>query len=244
MRDPRAIRSLLFLLAAATFGLQPFSAFCNEPAPATPEKDAKQNAAQRTPGSNLPKVPFAGEPRDSAEAPDAEKATKDNPKQQAPLSIPFVEGYDSLDLKIPDFDSTTGVLKSFFSIGALRRLDDKHVEIRQSFVGLYKPDGSVDLSVDVTKASLDRFTRKLTSRVPVIIWSDEFQITGATMELDTVSKEAKLGGPVRVLIYQAGGESNGGLDDVEPAEKKDASRADPQERQSPDASGVKRDKIK
>lgn len=149
-----------------------------------------------------------------------------------------------MDLKIPDFDSTTGALKSFFSIGALRRLDDKHVEIRQSFLGLYKPDGSMDLSVEVTKASLDRFTRQISSQVPVIIWSDEFQITGATMELDTVSKEAKLGGPVRVLLYKAKSDDDDGLETSGPTEQTGASLTEQQKGQSPDATGVKKNKIK
>lgn len=272
MREQLAIRCLSFSLAAATFVLQPLSAFCSEPVPANPatsEKDAKQNAAQKTQVSNLPKMSFDGQPegstktanaptapdtakkQDSEKAPlitvekqQAEKAAEDNPKQPAPLSIPFIEGYDSLDLKIPDFDANTGALKSFFSIGALRRLDDKHVEIRQSFLGLYKPDGSVDLSVDVTKASLDRFTRKLSSRVPVIIWSDEFQVTGATMELDTVSKEAKLGGPVRVLIYKGERDADDDLDAIGPAGKTVPSQAEPQGSRSPDPSGVKKDNIK
>ena len=272
MRDQRAIRSLFFSLAAATSALQPSSAFCNEPVPANPatsEKGTKQNAAQKTPVSALPKISFDDRPGEATKAPDAsnapdtpstakeqdskktqpvekqqsEKTAEDSPKPPPPLSIPFIEGYDSLDLKIPDFDSTTGALKSFFSIGALRRLDDTHLEIRQSFLGLYKPDGSVDLSVDVTIASLDRFTRKLSSSVPVIIWSDEFQVTGATMELDTVSKEAKLGGPVRVLIYKGERDADDGLDANGPSGETGASQAEPQGGRSPDAPGAKKDKI-
>jgi hypothetical protein len=269
MRDKLAIRSLFFPLAAATFILQPFSAVCSESNPAMSEKDAKQKSAQKTPVSNLPKLSLSSQPEgapkalttppapstakehDSKKTPPVpaekqplEKAAEDNPKQPAPLSIPFIEGYDSLDLKIPDFDASTGALKSFFSIGALRRLDDKHVEIRQSFLGLYKADGSVDLSVDVTKASLDRFTRKLSSRVPVIIWSDKFQVTGSTMELDTVSKEAKLGGPVRVLIYKGERDADDGLDATGPAGETVTSEAKSQGSRSPDSSGAKEDKIK
>ena len=272
MRDKLAIRSLVFPLAAATFVLQPFSAVCSESAPANPktsEKDAKQKSAQKTTVSNLPKLSLSGQPEGAPKAPTTppapstakehdskktppvpaekqplEKAAEDNPKQPAPLSIPFIEGYDSLDLKIPDFDASTGALKSFFSIGALRRLDDKHVEIRQSFLGLYKADGSVDLSVDLTKASLDRFTRKLSSRVPVIIWSDKFQVTGSTMELDTVSKEAKLGGPVRVLIYKGERDADDGLDATGPAGETVTSEAESQGSRSPDSSGAKKDKIK
>ena len=269
MRDKLAIRSLFFPLAAATFVLQPFSAVCIESNPAMSEKDAKQKSAQKTTVSNLPKLSLSGQPEGAPKAPTTppapntakehdlkkippvpaekqplEKAAEDNPKQPAPLSIPFIEGYDSLDLKIPDFDASTGALKSFFSIGALRRLDDKHVEIRQSFLGLYKADGSVDLSVDLTKASLDRFTRKLSSRVPVIIWSDKFQVTGSTMELDTVSKEAKLGGPVRVLIYKGERDADDGLDATGPAGETVTSEAESQGSRSPDSSGAKKDKIK
>jgi hypothetical protein len=225
----RVIRFLVCLSAAALpFAaalLLPRVANAAEAATKDAANAAKPAPPART--SQLPKMSFDGQPQSEppSKSPGESKpdsAPKERPKktpapdekpapeqgessktgQPSPLSIPFVEGYDSLGLKIPDFDPVSGALKSWYSIGTLRRLDDKIVELRDSYLELYKTDGSKEVSMDLPKASLDRFTRKLESKVPVFIWSDDFHITGATMELDTVSKEASLGGPVHVLIYQ------------------------------------------
>jgi hypothetical protein len=261
----RVIRFLVFLSAAAL--TLPQGAHAAEDA----AKAGKTGAPPRA--SQLPKMSFDGQPQNEAPSkspgepkPDtAPKTTsKESPKktpaseekpapeqneggktsQPSPLSIPFVEGYDSLGLKIPDFDPVSGSLKSWYSIGTLRRLDDKFVELRDSYLELYKSDGSKEVSMDLPKASLDRFTRKVESKVPVAIWSDDFHITGATMELDTVSKEARLGGPVHVLIYQFKDDPSE-KDDAE--ETRDAAgganRGEPQTGEVRGAAAVKGEKI-
>ncbi len=208
-------------------------------APSKPPAEPKpENAPKTSPNERPKKTPASeGEP--------APKQNEDSKTAQpSPLSIPFVEGYDSLGLKIPDFDPVSGSLKSWYSIGTLRRLDDKIVELRDSYLELYKTDGSREVSMDLPKASLDRFTRKLESKVPVAIWSDDFHITGATMELDTVSKEARLGGPVHVLIYQFKDDPSEG---DEAKKTRDAaggaSRSEPQTDEARDAAAVKGEKI-
>ena len=264
MHKLRVIRFLVFIYAAAL--TLPQGAHAAEDA----AKAGKTGAPPRA--SQLPKMSFDGQPQNEAPSkspgePKPDTAPKTTPKesikktpaseekpaeqneggktnQPSPLSIPFVEGYDSLGLKIPDFDPVSGALKSWYSIGTLRRLDDKIVELRDSYLELYKTDGAKEMSMDLPKASLDRFTRKVESKVPVFIWSNDFQITGATMELDTVSKEASLGGPVHVLIYQFKDEPSEG-DDAE--ETRDATgganRGEPQTGEARGAAAVKGEKI-
>jgi hypothetical protein len=234
-------------------------------------EDAANAGKTGTPprASQLPKMSFDGQPQNEVPSkPPAEPKLEITPKessgknsasaeksaseqneggktnQPSPLSIPFVEGYDSLGLKIPDFDPVSGALKSWYSIGTVRRLDDKIVELRDSYLELYKTDGSKEMSMDLPKAFLDRFTRKVESKVPVFIWSNDLQITGATMELDTVSKEASLGGPVHVLIYQFKDEPSEG-DDAE--ETRDtaggANRGEPQTGEARGAAAGKGEKI-
>jgi hypothetical protein len=260
----RVIRFLVFLSAAAL--TLPQGAHAAEDAAKAGKKGAPPRASQ------LPKMSFDGQPQNEApskspgepkpdtapkttskESPKTTPASEEKPapeqneggktSQPSPLSIPFVEGYDSLGLKIPDFDPVSGALKSWYSIGTLRRLDDKFVELRDSYLELYKSDGSKEVSMDLPKASLDRFTRKVESKVPVAIWSDDFHITGATMELDTVSKEASLGGPVHVLIYQFKDEPSEG--DAE--ETRDAAggptRGEPQPGEGRGAASSKGEKI-
>ena len=121
-------------------------------------------------------------------------------KESSPMAIPLVQGYDSFGLNIPDLDET-GKLRSIFVIGAVSRVDDRNVEIRDSFLETYKEDGSRDFSIDLPKATLDRFTRVLVAKVPVTIRREEFELHGATMEFNTATHEGGLGGPVKMVIY-------------------------------------------
>lgn len=118
----------------------------------------------------------------------------------APLAIPLVQGYDSFGLSLPDHD-LEGRLRSVFVIGAISRIDDRNVEIRESFLETYADDGSPELSIELPKATLDRFTRVLVAKTPVTLRKAEFELKGASLEFNTLTKEGGLGGPVQMTIY-------------------------------------------
>jgi hypothetical protein len=127
----------------------------------------------------------------------------DHEKQvPTPLAIPLVQGYDSFGLNLPDHDQE-GRLRSLFVIGAISRVDDRNVEIRESFLETYGEDGSPELSIELPKAVLDRFTRVLVAKTPVTLRRAEFELRGASLEFNTVTKEGGLGGPVQMTIYSA-----------------------------------------
>lgn len=134
-----------------------------------------------------------------APAPEGKTAAPD-PVNEAPLSIPLLQGYDSFGLSLPDHDAT-GRLRSLFVIGAISRVDDRTVEIRDSFLETYRENGGLDLSIEMPKAKLDRFTRVLASKTPVVIRREEFELKGATMEFNTLTREGGLGGAVEMVIY-------------------------------------------
>lgn len=118
----------------------------------------------------------------------------------APLVIPLVQGYDTFGINLPDYD-VQGRLRSLFVIGAISRLDDRSVEIRESFLETYSEDGSPEFSIDLPRAVLDRFTRVLVAKTPVTLRKAEFELKGASLEFNTVTKEGGLGGPVLMTIY-------------------------------------------
>jgi hypothetical protein len=111
-----------------------------------------------------------------------------------------VQGYDSFGLSLPDHD-LGGRLRSLFVIGAISRIDDRNVEIRESFLETYAEDGSPEFSLELPKATLDRFTRVLVAKTPVTLRKAEFELKGASLEFNTVTKEGGLGGPVQMTIY-------------------------------------------
>lgn len=134
----------------------------------------------------------------------------------SPLAIPLVQGFDSFGLSIPDHDPE-GRLRSLFVIGAISRVDDRNVEIRESFLETYAEDGSPEFSLELPKAVLDRFTRVLLAKTPVTLRKAEFELKGASLEFNTVTKAGGLGGPVQMTIY------NGEV--AAPQKKKDSSSA-------------------
>lgn len=134
-----------------------------------------------------------------------------------PISIPLVEGFPSFGVRLPDLDEQ-GKLRSFFSIGSVSRVNEREVEIKDSVVETYAADGSREMSIELPEARLDRMTRVLVAHVPVTIRRDEFEVTGATMEFNTVTREGGLGGPVRMLLYNLDSSKGGEKEAPKPEE--------------------------
>ena len=158
--------------------------------PATPPAQSKDWGARLPTGAKAPLEAL----------PEAVPAPAKPAAEPPPMAIPIVQGYDSFGLSIPDLDEA-GRLRSIFVIGAVSRVDDRNVEIRDSFLETYKDDGSRDFSIELKKATLDRFTRVLVAKVPVTIRREEFEVRGESMEFNTTTREGGLGGPVKMVIY-------------------------------------------
>lgn len=197
------------------FGWLPALAACVGPvcsaAPAPVAVEAGSAGLQARPKDWGARLPLAADKAPLAKAADKAPLAKDAAAPAAepsPMAIPLVQGYDSFGLTIPDLDET-GRLRSIFVIGAVSRVDDRSVEIRESFLETYKDDGSRDFSIELKKATLDRFTRVLVANVPVTIRRQEFEVRGETMEFNTATREGGLGGPVKMVIYNGlGGEAS------------------------------------
>lgn len=169
------------------------------PAPRIPVNGAPDSTSGRPPKRGVLQGPVRPLQKRGRHTLRAERTKKQGP---APLAIPLVQGYDSFGLNLPDHDPE-GRLRSLFVIGAISRVDDRNVEIRESFLETYGEDGSPDLSIELPKAVLDRFTRVLVAKTPVTLRRAEFELKGASLEFNTLTKEGGLGGPVQMTIYSA-----------------------------------------
>ncbi len=197
-------------IAAVVFGLLgglwgtclPLCGAPGAPVAATPEKRGAGSERDAQPadwGARLnvsPKGPTAAQKGANVAA----GASGGQSPGPTPLAIPLVQGYDSFGLSLPDHD-LEGRLRSLFVIGAISRIDDRNVEIRESFLETYAEDGSPEFSIELPKATLDRFTRVLVAKTPVTLRKAEFELKGASLEFNTVTKEGGLGGPVQMTIY-------------------------------------------
>lgn len=193
------------LFPTAAFLCQAFSV-SGAPAPVAPAPVAEAKSPATPPaqpkdwGARLPTVAKAPLEALPDSLPEAAPAPAKPAAEPPPMAIPIVQGYDSFGLSIPDLDEA-GRLRSIFVIGAVSRVDDRNVEIRDSFLETYKDDGSRDFSIELKKATLDRFTRVLVAKVPVTIRREEFEVRGESMEFNTTTREGGLGGPVKMVIY-------------------------------------------
>lgn len=164
------------------------------------ERMAEKPAVSEVEGKN--KIANPGD-ASGTEAGKSARRDEQKEKEERPLAIPLVEGFPSFGLRIPDMDDK-GRLRSIFVIGAVSRVNDREVQIKESYLETYGEDGSRDMGVELPEARLDLVSRVLVAKVPVTIRRDEFEVTGATMEFNTLTKEGGFGGPVKMRIFSSG----------------------------------------
>ena len=121
-------------------------------------------------------------------------------KKKPRLSLPIPSGHDSKVLKIPMFDGE-GKLDMTFNIGVATRLDEDHVKMADLHMETYAEDGSPAMSISLPTSVLNLNTRVISTTQHVRINRQDFEITGERMEFNTETKQGKLAGKVRMLIY-------------------------------------------
>lgn len=121
-------------------------------------------------------------------------------KEPEKLAFPVPVGHDSKGLKLPSFDAD-GKLKMLFNIGTATRINDKDVKMSDLQVQTYGEDGAPELSMDLPVSMFDLSTRVITARQKVKITREDFEITGNQMEFNTETRTGKLGGGVRMIIF-------------------------------------------
>lgn len=119
--------------------------------------------------------------------------------------VPIPKGHDSKGLKIPYFDSA-GKLQMTFNIGVASRLDDDRVQMADLQVETFDDGGASEMLIALPNSVLDLNTRVISAETHVKIWRADFELTGETIQFNTQTKQGKLGGGVRMLIYDLASE--------------------------------------
>jgi len=183
------MRSSRKLVAVFAGGLLSFGGVLAAPADA--EKEARKEAKR--------------EARDASKEAKAE-AKKDgaaragNSAGESKMMLPIPPGHDSKGLKVPYYDDQ-GALQMTFTIGVASRLDENRVKMNELQIETFAGDGSREMLIDLPKSLLDLSTRIITTNEGVTIRRSDFEITGQTMEFNTKTKEGRLSGRVRMLLY-------------------------------------------
>ena len=81
------------------------------------------------------------------------------------------------------------------------RLDDDRVKLEGTHFDFNQPDGKQDFHIVMPASILNLKTHMVTSDDPVEISTQEFALTGEKMEFNTLEREGRLIGRVRMVVH-------------------------------------------
>jgi hypothetical protein len=117
------------------------------------------------------------------------------------IVLPVAIGHDVRGLRLP-FRNDEGKVEFRLDVEWARRLDEQNVEMRSSVIqtynqDTYKPDAKVELKTSV----MNMDTSTIVSHDPVVISREDFRLTGDGMEFNTKTRQGKVIGNIRFIIY-------------------------------------------
>jgi hypothetical protein len=194
---------IVLLLAAGSVGVSAFRILAaNEP---EKKKDAPVPAVETAPAAPVTPAP-------------KEKKAKGR------ISIPLLKDHDSKGLRIPYYD-LQGNLQMMFNIGVATRLDDDNVLMKEAQLDSYNEEGEPEMTIAIPTSTLNLETRVITSKTKTTIRRDDFALTGDTVEFNTDTKEGKLVGNVKMLIFSFKNMGAAATTPATPPPKKSPARA-------------------
>ena len=121
-------------------------------------------------------------------------------KGEGTFQIPLPPGKPGLNVRVPDTDAA-GKLLSLLMAQKATRLDDDRVKLEGTHFDFNQPDGKQDFHIVMPASILNLKTHLVTSDDPVEISTQEFALTGEKMEFNTLEREGRLLGSVRMVIH-------------------------------------------
>ncbi|HXO98077.1 MAG TPA: LPS export ABC transporter periplasmic protein LptC [Chthoniobacterales bacterium] len=124
-----------------------------------------------------------------------------SPNGERKIVLPIPIGHDVKGLRVP-FRDDEGKMQFRMDIQWARRLDEQNVEMRSSVIQTYdqetnKPSAKVELKTSV----MNMDTNVIVSHEPVVVSREDFRLTGDAMEFNTKTREGRVIGNVRLIIY-------------------------------------------
>ena len=116
-----------------------------------------------------------------------------------------------IDIPIPINHSAQGVCFPIWTGGKLQmrynmeiayRVDAEQLRLTELKLETFDENGKPEMVIDMPQSMLNLQTRIITSADPVTIRRTDLELVGQNMTFDTQTRQGKLVGPVRVLIYQ------------------------------------------
>lgn len=108
-------------------------------------------------------------------------------------------GHDAQVVRLPHY--VNGKLEMVFSIGLAKRADIYHLNMSNVSIETFDESGATEMTIKLSTSVLDLNTQMLTSDEPVTIKRDDFELTGERMRFNTATRQAKMLGHVRMLVF-------------------------------------------
>src|SRR5687768_17564327 len=225
MRRSRNFFLLLpgFALAFALNGEAAKSAEKAKESRGSPEEAAKKDFLKNRTGKAVEKKAapktVAKSPAKVAESrPEKEPAPAAAEKPPPKLSLPLVKGQTSKGVIFP-YNDGSGTKTMNFRIETATPLDDDHIKMSNLRIETLDEAGETEMTIDLPASVLDLKTRVITGNERVTIKRSDFEITGATMHFNTETKQGRIDGDVKMIIYD--------LSDELPADAGESGRKTP-----------------
>jgi hypothetical protein len=129
----------------------------------------------------------------------SDQKKKTSGTSSSPVASSVLKGYPSKGLKIPYFDAE-GNLQMTFEIGVATRLDEEQLRMDTAQLETFE-DGEREMLITLPSAVLNLSSGVMIAESPVSIQRSDLELTGRTMVFNTKTKQGKLGGGVRMLIF-------------------------------------------
>jgi Lipopolysaccharide-assembly, LptC-related len=142
------------------------------------------------------------------------------PSGERKIVLPIPIGHDVKGLRVP-FRNDEGKMEFRMDVEWARRLDEQNVEMRSSIIqtydqDTYKPSAKVELKTSV----MNMDTNIIVSHEPVVVTREDFRLTGDAMEFNTKTREGRVIGNVRLIIYNRDELANKKSDENQPTSEK------------------------
>ena len=143
-----------------------------------------------------------------------------SPNGERKVVLPIPVGHDVKGLRVP-IRNEEGQMQFRMDIAWARRLDEQNVEMHSSVIQTYdedthKPSAKVELQNSV----MNMETNIITSHDPVIVSREDFRLTGDSMEFNTKTRQGKVIGNVRLILYNRDELANKKSDDNQATSEK------------------------
>ncbi len=190
-RNPLPLLAALLFVGSGTMAASKEDA-AKKPAKSERKKDSKKDSKKDAP----PPKPDAAPEKDAAPA-----------KPSSGINVPVPPGHDAKGLVIPYRDES-GKMQMRFTMEIGKRTDTDHMDMTKLLIETFDDDGKEEMTIDLPQSILDLNTRVISTQSGALIKRSDFELTGKTMEFNTQTKAGRLGGKVRMLIYNLENETN------------------------------------